>query len=421
MFAGRIYQEGRALRRTTLRHTHLADPPLGVCIWRLGGERFRAAAVAWGPLGGDFRVAVAGEPRNRDLYFQALIPFAQDLCGRLESVAATQVARRRGNRIDLIPSDAVQIVVPNQTTIAALGLLGRYRPTCRIAVVLCPIPASCGRGRYLRFYARHARVPGQSLFVPLDRLVNEHWATLLSPFEQTNLAALDAQIDPPAGLHAFDASVDAETRFHIGPEPTEDIDRETEALLTRFNELRDGATDDATVSPLLAPLCEHYRRLVAPVWSLMTQVVERERALPAAPSVQGRFETDREAFGRQVDWVSGGGLNRTTDTPRQAAMTLRRLEDAMDRYEAEKATEDALCMVPYLLDGKAVRGVVASITESMVRVRIRAVRRAIIALDTDDPVVACRPARICGGLPPPTTITGKFSTCSRKDRDRGLR
>ena len=78
-FAGRVHETGRALRRTTLRHTHLAEAPLGVVVWRLGGERFRAAAIAWGPIGGPFELAVAGEPRNRDLYFNALVPFAIDL------------------------------------------------------------------------------------------------------------------------------------------------------------------------------------------------------------------------------------------------------------------------------------------------------------------------------------------------------
>ena len=44
-------------------------------------------------------------------------------------------------------------------------------------------------------------------------------------------------------------------------------------------------------------------------------------------------------------------------------------------------------MVPYLLEGKAIRGVVQSVVESPVRVRIRAVPRAFITLDTDHPVV----------------------------------
>ncbi len=86
--AARIYEEGRVLRRTTLRHVHLADPPLASAMWRLGGERFRAAAIAWGPLDGPFQLAVAGEPRNRDLYFAALQPFAADLCVRVRRAAA---------------------------------------------------------------------------------------------------------------------------------------------------------------------------------------------------------------------------------------------------------------------------------------------------------------------------------------------
>jgi hypothetical protein len=387
MFAGRIYQDGRAMRRANLRHTHLVESPLGLCMCRLGGERFRAAAVAWGTLGEDFQLAVAGEPRNRTLYFGALTPFAADLCARIRRIAANQVARQRGRYTDLIPTDAFQIVVPNRTTIAALGMLGRYLAYLSDRGGIPPDPRLIEAGRHLRFYARHARTPGQSLFVPLDALLAEHWATLLSPFEQANLAALDAQIDPPPGAHAFEAGVAAEAATWIGPEPTEDIDRETERLLTRFNEQRNNATDPTVVLPLRGPLEQHYRRLLAPVWELMCRAVDRERRVPAAPSVARRFEADREAFGRHVDWVSGDRPYRTTETPRQAVVTLRGLEEAQECYEAEKATEDPACMLPYLIDGKAVRGVVSSITESMIPVRIRPVPRAVIALDTDDPVV----------------------------------
>jgi len=387
LFAGRIYESGSAMRRTTLRHTHLADPPLGIAIWRLGGERFRAAAIAWGPLGGPFELAVAGEPRNRDLYFAALAPFAADLCLRVRRAAESKVARRRGQRTDLIPAGALQIVVPNRTTVAALGLLGRYLAYLSDRSGVAPDPALIEAGKHLRFYARHARMPGQALLLPLDRLVAEHWATLLSPFEQSNLAALDAQIEPPAGTHAFDASVAAEGLARIGPEPTEDIDRATDALLAEFNAARAGSTDPAVAEGLSRPLRDHYRRLVEPVWQLMARVVTREQRIPAAPSVHRRFEGDREAFGRHVDWVADGGRYRTTDTPRQAAMSLRRLEDALGRYDAEKAVEDMACMVPYLLDGDAVRGVVVSVNEHRVVVRVRAVPRALMTLDTDDPVV----------------------------------
>lgn len=387
-FAGRVYEDGRALRRTTLRHTHLAETPFGVCLWRLGGERFRAAAVAWGPIGGPFDLVVAGEPRNRDLYFAGLAPFAADLTAHVRRSAEAKVARQRGSRTELLPADALQVVVPNRTSVRALGLLGRYLAYLSDRGGVAPDPLLVEAGKHLRFYARHARVPGQALIVPLDRLLAENWATLLSPVEQANLAAVDAQIEPPRGMHAFEASAATEIDARIGPEPTEDIDRVTTELLTAFNAARARSTDPHVIRPLLGPLEDHYRRLVEPVWALMGRAVARERAVPAAPSVARRFEEDREAFGRHVDWIADGGRYRTTDTPRQAAMTLRRLEDTQARYEAEKAIDDPACMVPYLLDGDAIRGAVVSINDQhRAVVKVKAVRRALLALETDDPVV----------------------------------
>ena len=101
-------------------------------------------------------------------------------------------------------------------------------------------------------------------------------------FALRNLAVLDAQIEPPEGLHAFDASAAAEAQARIGPDPTEDIDRVTDTLLADFNAARRGRTDPAVVEPLLGPLRDHYRRLVEPVWKLMDRAVAREQQLPAA-------------------------------------------------------------------------------------------------------------------------------------------
>ena len=386
LFAARVYSDGRALRRTTLRHVHLADPPLGIVIWRLGGERFRAAAIAWGPLGGPFQLAVPGEPRNRDLYFAALRPFAADLCERMRLAAFPRETRQRGSALEEIPLDAPQIVVPNKATVSALSLLGRYLAYLSDRGGVAPDPVLMEAGRHLTFFARNARLPGQALLVPLDRLVADHWATLLSPFEQANLAALDAQISPGDGQHPFDASAAAEAVSLIGPEPTEEVDRVTDGLLASFNTARGGSTDPAVVARVIGPLRSHYQGLVAPVWDLMGRVVARERALAPAPSVARRFLADREAYGRHVDWVIPGGYYRTTDTPRQAAITLRRLEDALAHYDADRAVEDPACMIPYLLDGDAIRGRVESLSETKVVAKVRAVRRVLIAVDSPDPV-----------------------------------
>lgn len=386
-YAGRVMEGGRAVRSTTLRHTHLTAEPLGIAMWRLGGERFRAAAIAWGPIGGPFELAVAGEPRNRDLYFDALIPFAQDLCARVASVADARVQRTRGRRTDLVPADALQIVVPNRATVGALRLLGRYLAYLSDRSGTAPDPALVEAGRHLGFYAKHSRTAGQALLVPLDRLLAEHWATLLSPLEASNLAALDAQIDPPANLHAFEASAAAERLISVGPEPTEEIDRAAADLLDAFNEARAGSTDPAVVRPLIAPIRDHYRSLVEPVWDLMARSYARERSVPEAPSASRRFAEDREAFGRHADWVLPGRWYRTRDTARQAAMTLKRLEDAQRRYEAERAVDDPACMIEHLLEGDAFRGKVVSAKTEDVVVNIQPVPRAIVTIDSEDPVV----------------------------------
>lgn len=386
-FAGRVYESGTAIRRTTLRHTHLAENPFVIVMWRLGGERFRAAAIAWGRLGEPFKLAVPGEPRNRDLYFAALKSFADDLCDAIAASAAAREARQRGQRVDLVPTNALQIVVANKGTVAALNLLGRYLAYLSDRGGVAPDPRLIEAGKHLRFYAKRARVPGQSLIVPADELLADHWATLLSPFERANLAAIDAQIEPPPGVHAFEAAAEAERVARIGPEPTEDIDRLASDLVQEFNAARAGNSDWRALQSELAALVAHYRQLVAPVWSLIERSIQRERRLPAAPSVARRFESDREAFGRHVDWIAGGNRYRTTETPRQAAMTLRQLEEAQNKYEAERAIEDPACMIPHLLYGDAIRGQVAKVDQVRVRINVQTRPRDVITLDTDDPVV----------------------------------
>src|SRR5439155_19603879 len=80
------------------------------------------------------------------------------------------------------------------------------------------------------------------------------------------------------------------------------------------------------------------------------------RPLAHAPSFARRCETARRAYTGHMDWMAGGSLRRTRQTPRQAVLTLRNLEDATRRLEAEEACDDPLRMIPYLLENKAVRG-----------------------------------------------------------------
>src|SRR5437763_852547 len=85
--AARAYRAGRALRTSAFRHRRLADEPLAVVLWQLGAEPFSAAAIGWGTRPDGLELAVAGEPRNRDLAFAALLPFARWFNRRFQAPA----------------------------------------------------------------------------------------------------------------------------------------------------------------------------------------------------------------------------------------------------------------------------------------------------------------------------------------------
>lgn len=381
--AARVHSAGRAIRRTTLRHTFLARKPIALALFRLGGERFRAAAIAWGDLSGDYKLAVTGDPRNRDLYFAALLPFAKDLCRQVHKAMQSTEEIQRGRHEIVIPKNPPQIIVPNKATVNAVALLGRYLAYLSDKGGVMPDPALIEAGKYLRIYAHSFRAPGQSLIIPVDTLLNDHWATLLSPVEQSNLAAVAAQIWPPKNTHCYLASIAAEKETIIGPEPTERVDRAVAPLLETFNLRRAGSTSSDTVARLIGPLRRHYDSLLKPVWRLMQRAVASEKDLPAAPSTVRRWTEDRIRVARQIEHVLGGGRLATHDTVRQAAAVLRASEDSLRQFEAEKATEDPACMIPYLLEGTAIQGKVVDIEINNLRPRVR---RATIRVEIEGAV-----------------------------------
>jgi hypothetical protein len=311
-------------------------------------------------------MAVAGEPRNRDLAFATLLRFAQWFNPRFEAATTPQV------------------LVANAATVKALGSLGRrlaYLPTDGPH----PAPADLVRlGRHLRFLWDHAGVPGQQLMVSLTDLLNAHWVTPQSPLERESLAALDAFIDPPPGMHGFNAALEAELR-PVGPIPDAESDHALLPLLEHFNKIRGKSTAPAVVRPLLHPIEAHYRPLVEQTWELLWRCRNREESLPEAKSVGRRWNDDVAAHRWHLDWLAKVGLRRTRQSPRQAAMTLRRLEDATRQLEAEEACDDPVRMIGYIVQNKAVRGkVVRTDCEHKERLK-RLVRRPLVILHSPDP------------------------------------
>ncbi|AKT38129.1 hypothetical protein [Chondromyces crocatus] len=358
----------RAQRSATHRHRHLTKRPLGLLLWQLGAEPFTAAAVAWG-FGPDQRkIAVPGEPRDRELAFRALTIVARDFNAWFEGTGR---------------DEPPQIVVANRATLALLARLGRrlaYLPTTGAVPA---DPELVRFGRHLRFLADRARHPGQQLVVVLTDLLASHWVTELSALEMQQLPALDAAIEPPRGQSAHEAAREAE-RTEIGPVPAAEEDGKVDDLLSAFNAQRGRKTEEKVVAPLRKPIESHYGRLVDRGWPFLWRCLERERGYPEAAHVGRRWKDDLGALDRHLDWVvTKGGHQRTRQTNAQAAWTLRAAEDAVRLLEAEEAIDDPLRMLPTLLANQGLVGKVRRVDrENYEQGPKRQVRRPLVELET---------------------------------------
>jgi len=383
--AARAHHSGRALRKAKYLHRRLRPQPLATVLYQLGAEPFSASAIGWGDRHERLTFRVAGEPRNRDLAFTLLLEFANWFNARFEAPAADRETVTRGEYEFTRARSAPQVVVANSATAKMLDRLGRrlaYLPTSG------PRPADealVRLGRHLRFLSSHAWVPGQQLLVSLTDLMNDHWMTSQSDVERQSLSALDAFIDPPAGVHGFDAAARVEDNS-IGPVPAGEEDERLAPLVERFNKLRGDHTAPTVVKPLLTPIEDHYRPLVRLAWDLLWRCRDREAKFAEAPSVARRWVEDREAYTAHMDWMARSGLRRTRQTPRQAAMTLRKLEDAQRQLDAEEACDDPLRMIPFLLQHKAVCGRVVEVDrEHRELATKRMMPRPLVTLHSPDP------------------------------------
>ncbi len=379
-------ESGRGQRTSLLCHRRLAREPLVLVLWQLGAEPFSAAAIGWGTSEADFHSAVAGDPRNRTLSFAALLQLAQDFDVWFEAPSSRRETIKRGKRDVEVATTAPQVVVANGATLALLGRLGRrlaYLPTDGDDPA---DPALVRLGRHLQFLHNHAHVPGQQLVVVMTELMTGNWATGQSNVERQSLNALDAYIDPPEGMRGFDAAVIAE-ELSVGPLPRGEDDEKLEPLVQKFNDVRGGETSPAIVGPLLGLIAVHYAPLLQRAWQVVWRCFRREAAFEEAPSCERRWFEDCRAYSSHMDWVElTGGRRRTRKTARQAVRFLHDLESAQERLVSEEALDDPLRMIPYLLDGKAIRGTVLHVDRDHMELATkRNVRRPLVAIACDEP------------------------------------
>lgn len=377
------YREGRGLRTASLRHRRLLEHPMVLVLWQLGSEPFSASAMGFGQDPDDLNLVVAGDPRSRDLAFAALMKLAGWFLPRFEAPNHDRVILTRGNWQNEVAQTLPQIVVPNRATVELVGRLGRrlaYLPTTGDR----PAPPELVRlGQHFQFLGRHAEQPGQQLIVPMGQLVADHWATPQTPFERASFAGLEAFVDPPRGMSGFEAAARAEL-LAIGPSPAGGDDEDLMPLVEVFNKTRDRRTEAGVVEPLLGRIKAHYEPLVRRTWALTWRALKRERGYTEAPSVGRRWDEDRIAYTRQMNWVAMDGRRRTRETTRQAIATMQRLEEERARVTAEEALDDPIRMIPFLLDGKAVEGRVVAVDPSYQEIaNVKLVRRPLVTILSD--------------------------------------
>ena len=386
----RAFGAGRAVRSAALRHRRLVSNPLTIVLWQLGGEPFSAAAAGFGSNENDLQLVVAGDPRNRDLAFAALLRLATWFNKRFESPASRRDHIQRGQKVVTRAQSAPQILVANEATVEMLGRLGRRLAYLPLDGEKPASPELVRLGQHLLFLHRHSRTAGQQLVLALTDFLARHWATPQSAMEKLSLGAFDAYVAPPPGTEGFYAAAEME-RDTVGPIPAAEDDQKLDPLVTQFNRRRGGSTDKAIVKRLLAPIENHYRSLVEGTWQHIWKCRDREAAWPEAPSVARRWEADLDAYTQHIDWTMQDGRTRTRQTSRQAAIRLQALEDAKARLSAEEACDDPVKMVPYILENKAVQGRVIRVNADHSELATaRMVRRPLVTILSPDPCLIPR-------------------------------
>lgn len=390
MLVARAHRDGRAQRSARLRHRAIAANPLCIAAWQLGAEPYTVGALAFGTQKGGFQSYVPGFPLNRDLLFAEMTRFAKDFYPAFEKAGgkAGQYIEHFGDQL-WVPERLPQFIMANRETVEMLGRLGRrlaYLPTEGEQPVDPILPRL---GRILMWIAEHAKIPGQQLVLVATELLNAHWQTPMSTFESASLAALDAWIQPPNGKSGFEAAQYVE-RVPYGPRPNQRIGEDVQKLMKTFNTARASSTDPKLVEPLRKSLRVYYNSLLQRTWELVWRVVDRERAVPEAPSVARREREDRIAYAAQLAWLNGPaqGRRRTRQTPRNAALSLSRLEAAQNRLIAEEAIDDPARMAGVVLAGKAVAGEVVMCDEFHREVvNHRNVKRPRVTIESLEPCV----------------------------------
>ncbi|MFJ8546114.1 hypothetical protein ACIRFH_29725 [Streptomyces sp. NPDC093586] len=361
----RATETGRAERLTTVRHDHLDDRPFVLVPLTLAGEACAPLAALAGTDPDHPVLLTVRQPRNRAERFAfverlaaLLLPYIEE-CRTAETETYT-VGRGADKEERLRSLRAPQILVPNGEGIAYLRLLGRLTRLRAVEGPYAVDPSVPLLGKWLTWFADRAEFPGSGLLQAMTRLLAAHWATGQSAAEDSHLASLLAWIDPPDGRTGAEAAREAEDPLLYPPAgPATDVvfDRTLDELMARYDETADDRGREAVGRQIDREL----RGQMLPTWELVWRGVELLRGLPTGGHVPERWAYDRRLFAEYAAYLDDDGRPQARrDHAVGAARRLARMEEAMARYNAQRAFDDPLVMAEYELTGEAFSGVVVA-------------------------------------------------------------
>lgn len=389
-------------------HRYLSRRPLVLCCYHLAGDPGAPLGFVYGTDPDSPQVIVVGEPRNRDLRFRALERLANDFNDYFGGFRTRQTVldrnggqkfRRDGTEL-MLADEAPQLVVPNSATADWLGLLARSTVWLQTEGEFAVQPSLPVFGAHLTYLTSRRKLPGSANILAATELLDLHWTTGQTDFEDANLATLLSWIDerwldpewfnpwvpPPDGCEAARL---AESLPSAGPVPDPVWDTTTlEPLVEAFNsERRVGRQTDRTVTRLRAAVLA----ALTPAWIATWRAIGLVRALPEAASVSVRWDSDRWSWTNHLHRAEAGrAFFRRHLTAIQSARLLGDTEDAAAGLAAAMAIDDPLVMARSIAAGDAVEGLVIERDDSHFEMGPsgrRRVSRPIIRMAADDPLI----------------------------------
>ncbi|WGD39487.1 hypothetical protein [Streptomyces cathayae] len=387
----RATETGHAERLTTVRHAHVDERPFVLVPLTLAGEACAPLAALCGTDPGRPTLLTVRQPRNRAERFRFVERLAALLLPHIEECRTSETEpytvgrgadkeeRRRSLR-------APQLLVPGGESIAYVRLLGRLTRLRALEGPHAVDPSVPALGKWLTWFADRAEFPGSCLLQAMTRLLSAHWATGQSAAEDSHLAALLSWIDPPDRLTGAEAAREAEDPQRFPPAgPATDVvfDQTLYDLMSRYDEAGDDHGREAVGRQIDREL---YGQML-PTWDLMWRGVDLLLRLPEGGHVAERWTYDRRLFTEFAAYLDDDGRPQARrDHAVGAARRLARLEEAMARYDAERAFDDPLVMAEYELTGEAFTGVVVARDEDRFLPGARPLWRPTITVRSDLPV-----------------------------------